>query len=289
MPPLARSVVSRALQGVVPGVVPATLAALVALTLVSGPASAQSSPRPVPPSTSTGIAPKGDFTKDLQRPRPEAELGRAPGAEGSDEAFRAKAEADAIRKANAGGRHELIKRTGSRLVLPTVAGRPEIFDSVWPNASGRGEAAYEDYRFDGLSPDREFFVVRATFYESSDVIWVSRQDGERTSLHATPKPSPDGTMLAVVSASELLDFNGIVIWERSPGRLVERFRHVPPADQLALYRFMRWKDNRTIELERTAGGDPLTCPNAMEETLVVLKREGDTWALKDVTAPRCKR
>ncbi|OWQ45728.1 hypothetical protein CDL60_17825 [Roseateles noduli] len=275
-----------------PTIAPAALAALatsVVLAFASGTASAQSSPRPVPPSKSTGIAPKGDFTKDLQRPRPEADPGQAPGSESSDEGFRAKAEAEAIRKANAAGRHDLIKRTGSRLVLPTVSGRPEIFDSVWPNASGQGEAAYEDYRFDGLSPDREFFIVRATYYESSDVIWVSRQDGERTSLHATPKPSPDGRMLAVVSASDLLDFNGIVIWERSPGRLVERFRHVPPADQFAHFRFMRWKDNRTIELERTAGGDPLTCPNATEETLVVLTREGDTWALKDVTAPRCKR
>ncbi|MFX1678477.1 hypothetical protein PV762_04530 [Mitsuaria sp. CC2] len=286
MPPPVRSVVSFA---PVTRVAVAALTVLAATAMTAGNAAAQSSQRPVPPSKSTGIAPKGDFTKDLQRPKPEAELGQAPGGEGSDEAFRAKAEADAIRKANAAGRHDLIKRTGSRLVLPTVSGRPELFDSVWPNATGHGEAAYEDYRFDGLTPDREFFVVRATYYDRTDVIWVSRQDGERTSLHANPRPSPDGTQLAVVSASELLDFNGIVIWERASGRLVERFRHVPPADQLALYRFMRWKDNRTIELERTAAGDPVTCPNGAEDTLVVLKRDGESWALKDVTVPRCKR
>lgn len=265
----------------------AALAVLVAAA--AGPASAQQQTyKPPPLPKPSGIAPKGDFTKDLQRARPEADPGQAAGNEGSDEAFRAKAEADAIRKANAAGRHDLIKRTGSRLVLPTVSGRPEIFDSVWPNASGHSEAAYEDYRFDGLSPDREFFVVRATYYESSDVIWVSRQDGERYRLRATPKASPDGSLLAVVSASETTDFNGILIWERASSRLVEKFRH-EPGDRYALYRFMRWKDNRTIELERTTQGDPLTCRDAMEETLVLLTREGDNWALKDVTAPRCKR
>ena len=275
------------MRPLVRSVVPFALAALAATA--AGPAAAQSQAyKPPPPAKSTGIAPKGDFTKDLPRARPDADPGQANGSEGSDEAFRAKAEADAIRKANAGGRHDLIKRTGSRLVLPTVSGRPELFDSVWPNASGHNEAAYEDYRFDGLSPDREFFVVRATYYESSDVIWVSRQDGERVSVHATPLPSPDGRLLAVVHASETLDFNGIIVWERSPGRLTERFRHEGRGHD-ALYRFMRWKDNRTIELERTTPGDPLTCPNAQEETLVVLARDGESWALKDVTTPRCKR
>ncbi|WP_431262639.1 hypothetical protein ACQ859_21270 [Roseateles chitinivorans] len=256
---------------------------------MAGPACAQMTPyKPPPPAKSTGIAPKGDFTTDLQRARPEADPGQAAGNEGSDEAFRAKAEAEAIRKANAAGRHDLIKRNGSRLVLPTVSGRPELFDSVWPNASGHGEAAYEDYRFDGLSPDREFFVVRATYYESSDVIWVSRQDGERYRLRATPRPSPDGSLLAVVNASEAADFNGILLWERASSRLVEKFRQ-EPGDRDTLYRFMRWKDNRTIELERTTPGDPLTCRDAVEETLVLLARDGDHWSLKDVTAPRCRR
>jgi hypothetical protein len=262
---------------------------VLALTALAAAATAQPQTyKPPPLPKPSGIAPKGDFTKDLQRARPEADPGQAAGSEGTDEAFRAKAEADAIRKANATGRHDLIKRTGSRLVLPTVSGRPEIFDSVWPNASGHSEAAYEDYRFDGLSPDREFFVVRATYYDSSDVIWVSRQDGERARLRATPKPSPDGNLLAVVNASEATDFNGILIWERASSRLVEKFR-LESGDHAALYRFMRWKDNRTVELERTTQGDPLTCRNAMEETLVVLSRDGDSWSLKDVTAPRCKR
>lgn len=259
-------------------------AGLMALAL-SGATVAQPKPYvPPPPTKPTGVAPKGDFTKDLPRAGLDADPGQAAGSEGSDEAFRAKAEADAIRKSGAG-----VRRAGPRLILPVASGRPEVFDSVWPNASGHNESAYEDYRFDGLSPDREFLIVRATYYEGGKVFWISRKTGVRTDMGGEARPSPDGTWVAVANASQAHEFNGLVVWERVGSALVERFRHEPPADRPVFYRFMRWKDNRNIELERTNFGDEITCPGGMDESLAVLSRDGERWALKDVTVPHCRR
>ena len=286
---------SARLSAHLPARLPARLCALatlsvLALTATGGVALAQTQPyKPPPPARPSGIAPKGDFTKGLEVARPELDPGQAAGSEGSDEAFRAKAEADAIRKANVGGGHVLVKRAGSRLMLPTGSGRPEVFDSVWPNASGNNEGAYEDYRFDGLSPDREFFVVRATFYEGSNVYWISRKDGTRYTMHGEVRPSPDGRFLVMANASASHDFNGIVVWENLGGRLVERFRFSPPLVGISFYRFMRWKDGRTVELEHTALGDEITCRDGTQEALAVLTRDGEQWAVKDVTASRCKR
>ena len=113
---------SARLSAHLPARLPARLCALatlsvLALTAAGGVALAQTQPyKPPPPARPTGIAPKGDFTKGLEVARPELDPGQAAGSEGSDEAFRAKAEADAIRKANVGGGHVLIKRAGSRLI-----------------------------------------------------------------------------------------------------------------------------------------------------------------------------
>ncbi|OWQ85725.1 hypothetical protein CDN99_21860 [Roseateles aquatilis] len=258
------------------GVVGLTLALLGATAIAADPPAP-----PKPPPRPTGIAPKGDFTAGLARP--EGDPGATGHDELSDDAFRAKAEAAAIRKSGVAA-----KRNGTRLILSS-SGRPIVFDSVWPGIGGANESAFEDYRFDGLSPDREFYIVRATYYEGTNVLWVSRKDGTRHEMHGEARPSPDGSFIAMANASEAHDFNGILVWERAQGRLIERFRLVPSPDQPAFYRFMRWKDGRTVELEKTTRGDPITCPHANEETLVVLVRDGERWTLKDVSPPRCAR
>lgn len=263
------------------------LIALVLGGLAIGAALAADPPKPKPPPPPpTGIAPKGDFTSGLpQPPRPDVDPGRATGAELSDDAFRAKAEADAIRKAGVG-----VKRVGTRLILPVTVGRAVVFDSVWPGLGGSNESAFEDYRFDGLSPDREFLIVRATYYEGGNVFWIARKDGARHEIHGTAHPSPDGAFLVMANASVAHDFNGVIVWEHTPHRLTERFRFEPdPVDAYAHYRFMRWKDARTVELEKTTVGDRITCADRTEETLVVLVRDGDRWSLKDVSTPRCAR
>lgn len=247
----------------------------------TGSALAQQKPyAPPPPPKPTAVAPKGDFTSGLP-----AQSAPAAPDEGSDEAFRAKAEADAMRRAGAGIG---IKRTGARLILPTASGRPVVFDSVIGAASDANGETYQDYRFDGLSPDREFYVVALTVHEGSDVLWVSRQDGTRYAVHGRPQASPDGSLLVVANASAARDFNGILVWERSGGRLVERFRLEPEGAQYGFYRVLRWKDNRSIELERTVV-DGTTCDGGTGEALVLLTRDGPQWSLKDVTALHCRR
>jgi hypothetical protein len=239
---------------------------------------AQQRPYTPPPGPKpTAVAPKGDFTAGL----PPAASGAAP-EEGSDEAFRAKAEADALRRSALP-----VKRAGARLILPTATGRPAVFDSVIGATTDASGENYQDYRFDGLSPDREFYVVSVTFYEGSDVYWVSRQDGTRYAVHGRPQASPDGSLLVMANGSAARDFNGIIVWERSAGRLVERFRLEPEGAQSGFYRVMRWKDNRTVELERLVI-DGSTCGGGTGESLAALVRDGDRWTLKELTALRCK-
>ncbi|WP_343633237.1 hypothetical protein [Roseateles sp.] len=244
-----------------------------------GAAIAQQKPYvPPPPPKPTAVAPKGDFTAGLpaQDPQTAADAN-------SDEAFRAKAEAAAIQRSGLS-----VKRAGARLILPTASGRPVVFDSVIGAASDANGETYQDYRFDGLSPDREFYVVSATFHEASDLYWVSRQDGTRYAVHSRPQPSPDGSLLVVANGSAGRDFNGILVWERATGRLIERFRLEPEGAQYGFYRVMRWKDNRSIELERLVV-DGTTCDGGTGEQLVMLVRESNQWTLKEQTALLCRR
>lgn len=252
--------------------------ALTLCAVMAGKAAAIAPPQPPRPAVPQGIAPRSAlFTAETA---PEAAAGAD---EDSDEAFRARAEAEVLRRVGAG-----VRREDQRLWLPIAKGRPVVLDSRRADPSDPASPEV-DFRLDGLSPDREFYVVRATLAAGSELLWISRADGTRYAMHGNVHPSPDGRHLVVTHASPGTEFNGVVIWRREEGRLVERYRFQPTPDQTAVsFRFLRWRDADTIELAQFAEVDPSTCGLGTLSATALLSRKGERWILRSASAPRCE-
>lgn len=248
--------------------------------LTPSPAHAATSVAPrAPAGKPIGIAPKGAFTSEAPA--------SAPLDEASDELFRERAEAKVLRKVG-----PLAKRDGLRLMLATTRGRPALLDSTRPEPYDGGTTPYVDYRLDGLTKDEAFYIVRATLAFGEEVLWVSREDGQRYEMHGNVHPSPDGRHLVVTHASDGVEFNGIKVWSRDGSRLAEQFKLQPNPEQPVSFRFMRWKDAHTVELEQFARvpEDRLSdCPSGTMESLAVLDHKNGQWILRSASRPRCQR
>jgi len=257
----------------------AALSACCALTLLAASLAVQAAP---PPKTgpSIGIAPRGALFPDSSASAPAT----AAPEEGSDEAFRADAEDRLLRRLGLP-----VHRTGLRLMLPVAKGRPVMLDSQRPDPADP-TVPYVDYRLDGLSPDREFYVVRVTLAFGDELLWISRADGTRYEMHGNVHPSPDGRHLVVTHASPGVEFNGVVIWSLTDGKLVERYKFQPSPDQPPIsFRFMRWRNADTVELEQFAEVDPSTCAIGTLASLAQLTRQGERWILRSASGQRCER
>lgn len=209
----------------------------------------------------------------------------APTAEeSSDEQFRAQAEAEVIRRLPVA-----VKRDDLRLWLPVLKGRPVLLDSRRPDPFD-SSTRYVDFRLDGLSPDRQFYVVRATLTAGSELMWISRADGTRYVMHGNVHPSPDGRFLIVTHASPGAEFNGVVVWSREEGRLVERYRFQPTAEQTAIsFRFLRWRDPETVELAQFAEVERSACDLGTLSSIALLSRKAERWILRSASGQRCER
>lgn len=242
-------------------------------------ASSNAWPAPPRPAASAGFAPRGMLFA------PSSASADGPVTEeGSDEQFRIQAEAEVLRRLGVAARRDDL-----RLWLPVAKGRPVILDSQRPDPNDPGLPAV-DFRLDGLSPDGQFYVVRATLAAGSELLWISRADGTRYVMHGNVNPSPDGRYLVVTHASPGLEFNGVVIWSREDGRLVERYRFQPAPDQSAIsFRFMRWRDADTVELAQFAEVDATTCDLGTLSSTTLLSRKAERWIMRSASGQRCDR
>jgi hypothetical protein len=259
------------------------VAIALALALTGFAAEAASNPWPAPAGpvasvASIGVAPRGSLFA------PSSATGGGPIAEeGSDEQFRAQAEAEVLRRLGAPARRDDL-----RLWLPVTKGRPVILDSQRADPAEPTLPAV-DFRLDGLSPDGQFYVVRATLAAGSELLWVSRADGTRYVMHGNVHPSPDGRYLVVTHASPGQEFNGVVLWSREDGRLVERYRFQPTPEQTAIsFRFMRWRDADTVELAQFAEVDASTCDLGTLSSTAILSRKAERWILRSASGQRCE-
>ncbi|RZI55706.1 MAG: hypothetical protein EOP37_27085 [Rubrivivax sp.] len=259
----------------------AALALALMLTGFAVEASSNAWPAPPRPVASAGFAPRGALFAPSS-----ATAGGTVAAveEGSDEQFRAQAEAEVLRRVGAPARRDDL-----RLWLPVAKGRPVVLDSQPADAADPARPSV-DFRLDGLSPDGQFYVVRATLAAGSELLWISRADGTRYEMHGNVNPSPDGRYLVVTHASPGAEFNGVVLWSREDGRLVERYRFQPAPDQTAIsFRFMRWRDADTVELAQFAEVDASTCDLGTLSSTALLSRKAERWILRSASGQRCDR
>lgn len=173
----------------------------------------------------------------------------------------------------------LARRKGDHLVLRARHGKPATFDNVHPDF-GEGEASYRDFRLIGVSPDKKFFIVEATFYEGGNVFWVSRGDGKKYAVEAAAKMSQDHQHVVTVNASDAYDINGVVLWAIRNDALVERFRFEPAG--IVYYGFVRWLSPTSALLKKRYVADKTLCPtSSFMEHPVTLRRTAGTWALDE--------
>lgn len=257
----------------------AAIAVALMLTGVAAEASSNAWPAPPRPVGSVGLAPRGMLFAPST-----ATAGGVVAEEGSDEQFRAQAEAEVLRRLGVAARRDDL-----RLWLPIVKGRPVVLDSQRSDPADPALPSV-DFRLDGLSPDGQFYVVRATLPAGSELLWISRADGTRYEMHGNVNPSPDGRFLVVTHASPGQEFNGVVLWSREDGRLVERYRFQPTPEQTAIsFRFMRWRDADTVELAQFAEVDATTCDLGTLSSTALLSRKGERWILRSASGQRCDR
>jgi hypothetical protein len=236
-------------------------------------------PAPPRPVASVGLAPRGMLFAPSS-----ATAGGSVVEEGSDEQFRTEAEAEVLRRLGVAARRDDL-----RLWLPVAKGRPVVLDSQRSDPADPTAPAI-DFRLDGLSPDGQFYVVRATLAAGSELLWISRADGTRYEMHGNVNPSPDGRYLVVTHASPGAEFNGVVLWSREDGRLIERYRFQPTSDQTAIsFRFMRWRDADTVELAQFAEVDATTCDLGTLSSTALLSRKAERWILRSASGQRCDR
>ncbi|ANH67010.1 hypothetical protein ABE85_04475 [Mitsuaria sp. 7] len=256
----------------------AITAALV-LSALAAEASSNAWPAPPRPVASVGLAPRGMLFAPSS-----ATAGNPVVEEDSDEQFRAQAEAEVLRRLGVAARRDDL-----RLWLPVAKGRPVVLDSQRSDPADPAASSI-DFRLDGLSPDGQFYVVRATLTAGSELLWISRADGTRYEMHGNVNPSPDGRYLVVTHASPGVEFNGVVLWSLEDGRLVERYRFQPTTDQTAIsFRFMRWRDADTVELAQFAEVDATTCDLGTLSSTALLSRKAERWILRSASGQHCDR
>jgi len=182
---------------------------------------------------------------------------------------------------------QIAKRTGKTLSLSLNAKGSVDFKTVDTCA---GPQDCKIYRLVGLSPDRQFFVVKVNLWEGSNVYWVSRSTGVKYEVYLEPRLSPDGKNIVTAIPSEAYDINGVFLWEIRGDGLTKKFHFEPT--EYALYSFVRWLSPDAVELRKFARADEAACPGKQfMEILVRLVQDGAQWKLDerlDPAAVTCK-
>lgn len=176
------------------------------------------------------------------------------------------------------------KRRDGVLTIRTQAGVVSLKDR--PNA---GDATLFN-RYLGIIDGTGYHLVSVVLYEEGRVDLISDVSGESFSMAVMPHPSPSAKRFVSVSASEVGHHpNEITVWRVTPERLTLEYRYSP--EEYALYTFLAWVGEDTIQLENYTYSKKEYCPKGQFMTIrEVLKYRAGKWLLsKDASAEvRCQ-
>ncbi len=142
-----------------------------------------------------------------------------------------------------------------------------------------------DYEFVDYYSEPGFYLVFVGYCEGEDYILISEKDGKIYSVKAMPGLSPDKERFVSVSACEVYCKSGVFIWRIADNRLVPEFFYEP--EENARYSFIKWKDDRTIELDRVTYSSEEICPESDFMTVPVSFRlEDGEWRFCDDSSRR---
>lgn len=169
-----------------------------------------------------------------------------------------------------------VRRDGETLYLEIESGAyialKDTQSCVYPSAC--------DYEFLDYYSDLGFYLVFAGYYEGEDYILISDGDGKDYSVKELPSFSPNKERIVSVSACEVYCNNGVFIWHIVGDGLVSELFYEP--EEYARYSFVKWKDDRSIELTKKINSTEQLCPKSDSMMLTVtLQLEEGGWRFYD--------
>jgi hypothetical protein len=137
-----------------------------------------------------------------------------------------------------------------------------------------------DYEFVDYYSDLGFYLIFVGYYEGEDYVMISDKDGKEYSVKDLPRLSPDRERLVSVSACGAFCINGVFVWRIVDGGLVSELFYEP--EEYARYSFIKWMDNKTIELTKEVYSSEQTCPESdFMMVPVALRMEEGGWKFYD--------
>lgn len=171
---------------------------------------------------------------------------------------------------------ENVRRDGDTLYLKTGSDALLAFK----NAQSCMPSSPCDYEFVDYYGDLGFYLIFVGYYEGEDYVMISDKDGKEYSVKEVPKVSPDETRIISVSACDAYCINGVFVWRVVNGRLVSELFYVP--EEYAQYSFVKWVDDRTIELAKKVYASRQICQESDFMTVPVkLELEDGGWRFHD--------
>lgn len=142
-----------------------------------------------------------------------------------------------------------------------------------------------DYEFIDYYRDLGFYLIFVGYYEGEDYVMISDKDGKEYSVKELPRLSPDKERLVSVSACDAFCVNGVFVWRIADNGLVSELFYEPA--EYARYSFIKWMDDKTIELTKKIYSTEQLCPKFDFMTVpVALRLEEGGWKFYDDISSR---
>jgi len=176
---------------------------------------------------------------------------------------------------------ENVRRDGDTLYLKLKSGAYLAFR----DAQSCEPPSPCDYEFVDYYGDLGFYLVFVGYYEGEDYVMISDRDGKEYSVKELPKLSPDKERIASVSSCDAFCINGVFVWRIVNGGLVSELFYEP--EEYARYGFVKWMDDKTIDLAKKVYSSAQICPESDFMTVpVTLRLEDGGWKFHDDSSRR---
>lgn len=169
-----------------------------------------------------------------------------------------------------------VRRDGDTLYLKIESGAYLAFK----DAQSCDPPSPCDYEFIDYYSDAGFYIIFVGYYEGEDYIMISDKNGKEYSVKDLPRLSPGKERIVTVSACEVYCINGVFIWRIVDDGLVSELFFEP--EGYVRYSFIKWKDDKTIELVKKVYSTEQLCRESDFMTVpVTLRLEEDGWKFHD--------
>ena len=178
---------------------------------------------------------------------------------------------------------EKVKRDGDTLLLRNKSG---TYISLKDSPKCEDPDTCASFKFLDYFEDVGFFLVQGYYWETGQHIMISENDERKYYVHELPMFSPDRRRLVTIPADSDtgMGMNGIFIWRVEGNEIIPEYSYEPM--EYAQYRFVRWKDNKFIELKKWLHSSKELCPETDFMTIPIsLEMEDDGWKLYKYLSP----